>query len=126
MASAFKRGKTWLASYKGEDGLFHPKAAGTDKGAALDLARRLETDGMKRREGLIDPNESRMAVQAKRPIDEHVADFAADLRAKGASVKHYTLTENRVRRVLKLAGVETVAGLQASAINTALAMRATA
>jgi integrase len=122
MASAFKRGKTWVASYKGEDGLWHSKAAGTDKGAALELARREETIAMRRREGLIDPNEERFAVQAKQGIADHVTDFIADLKAKGRGVKHYALTETRVRRVLTLAKIETLAHLQASRINSALGM----
>src|SRR6185503_13748347 len=120
MASAFKRGKTWIANYKGEDGQWHKKAAGTDKSAALELARRLETQGMKEREGLIDPNEKRYAEQAKRPVADHVTDYAADLRAKGASKAHHEKTEFRVRRLLTLAEIETLAGFQPSKVNEAL------
>ena len=86
----------------------------------MELARFLEGQAMRRREGMVDPREGRYAVEGKHPIGEHIADFAADLKAKGRSGKHYTLTENRVRRVVTLADIQTLAGFQPSKVTGAL------
>jgi integrase len=119
MASVYKRKGKWVASFKGVDG-WKARVAGTDKGEALRLANHWENEAKLRREGLVDPRADAFKAADARPIAEHVAEFGDDLKARGATVKHYTLTENRVRRVLALAGAEKIAELTPSRINGAL------
>ena len=120
MASVYKRGNKWMASFKGADGLWKALAAGTDKGEAQRMANHWANEAKLRREGLVDLKADGYKTANAIAIGEHVADFAADLKARGSSVKHYTLPESRVRRVMELCGAERLADLSPSRVNLAL------
>ncbi len=120
MASVYKRGNQWIASFKGADGLWKALAAGTDKGEARRMANHWANEAKLRREGLVDLKADDYKAANNKGIGEHVSEFVADLKARGASVKHYSLTENRVRRVLDLVGAEKLADLTPSRVNAVL------
>ena len=48
-----------------------------DKDAALQLANKLETDAMRRREGLVDAQTERHKQESCRPLSEHIDDSRA-------------------------------------------------
>src|SRR4051812_16855748 len=109
MASAYKRNGKYIASFLGADGLWKGRVAGTDKGEAERLAAFWENEARLRREGLVDGKADAIKAAAGRGIAEHVTGYAADLKARGSTEKHYALTGNRVRRVMTMAGVEKLA-----------------
>jgi len=55
-----------------------------------------------RRDGVIDSTAERYAVEARRPIEEHLAEFIEALRGKGVEGDTVKLVESRVRRLLKM------------------------
>ena len=91
-----------------------------DKDAAQQLANELETQAMKRREGLIDPTQERLAAEARRPLQAHVADYLAALLAKGNTAKHAELTGARVRFILHSCGATHSHDLQPSVVQSTI------
>jgi integrase len=120
MASVFKRGKVWYASFKGLSG-WQSRAAGTDRGEALRLAGHWENEARCRREGLIDVKADAVKAASQKPIAEHLADYEADLLAKGCTPRHAVMTRNRAAAVLNAASkVATVNDISPAAVNTAV------
>ena len=120
MASTYKRGKSWIASYLGSDGLWHAKSAGTDKGEALRLANHLENQATLIREGIVDTKQQRFAVNAKLGIADHVAAYRADLLGRNRTEKHVNLAVKRVETLLEKAAIENLTDISGSRISTAL------
>src|SRR5262245_43229298 len=67
-----------------------------EKQRSQQLLRKLLGDAELKRHGLGDPFEQSKA----RPLADHLADFGAALRAKGASGRHVSLTVSRIQAVL--------------------------
>ena len=70
---------------------------------------------MKRREGLIDPTQERLAAEGRRSLQEHVADFRAFLAAKGNTDVHVNQTCRQVERVIADCHAKQVNDLSGSA-----------
>ena len=119
MASVYKRGSKWYASFKGVDG-WQTKAAGTDKTAAMQIANALETSARFRREGLVDPRDDAMAAAEKRPLAEHLADFKTDIVARRGNEGYAKQTHQRAERVLAFAGADCISSINPASINTAV------
>jgi integrase/recombinase XerC len=91
MASVFKRkgDRRWRIAWYTHEGRRRERSSHTtDYRMAERLAAELEAREMARREGLIDPRDERLAAERKRPIEEHVADYAAHLEGLGRSDRH--------------------------------------
>jgi integrase len=121
MASVYKRGGKWYASYKGANG-WTAKAAGTDKAAAMQIANALETSARFRREGLVDPKADALAAAEKRDIAEHLADFKRDILARKGNEKYATQTHQRAERVLAHARVNRFSKTTPAGVNDAVKM----
>lgn len=65
-----------------------------------------EDEAMQRRRGLIDPRAEKVAIEGRRPLKEHLADFRKSLEAKGDTPEHVDLTLVRLTRTLESCGVE--------------------
>jgi integrase len=91
-----RKSKTWHIRYYLPNGErqrikgYRDKKASENKGA--ELARR----GMRIDGGLIDPTDE----HARRPLAEHLAEYIADLEAKGCVVGHTAKTEARINAIL--------------------------
>ena len=120
MASVYKRGKNWIASYLGSDGLWHAKSAGTDKGEALRIASHLENQGKLIREGIVDTKQQKFAVNGKAGIVEHVAAYRADLLGRNRTGKHVGIAVKRIENILTMAKIERLTDISGSRISTAL------
>jgi integrase len=123
MASVFKkRGRGyWIVRYTDGSGKRREHSTGTtDRQAASRIAAKLEADAALRRDGVIDLHAERYAVEAKRPIQEHVADFERSLQARGNTPQHVALTLSRVRVVLDGAGCTSWSNLDASRVEDVL------
>ena len=88
----------------------------TDRDAAEQIARKLESEAALRKRGVIDVIQERFAVEGRRPIAEHVAEFRAALTAKGNTSKHAELTDARVKFVVAKAGVARATDLTPSTV----------
>src|SRR5215212_244286 len=94
MASVWKpRGKknkrgVYKFAYVNENGKRTTGYGCTDLEATWQIARKLETDAKLKRAGLIDPREEGYAQAERKPIFEHVADWAAVLEARKVGEKH--------------------------------------
>jgi len=98
MASVFKRtgrsgkpAKRWTATYTDEHGKTRTKAAFTDRAESLRFARDLDDNAYKRRRGLIDDREDRLAEQGKAPIKQHVDAYEEHLESKGGDAMFLTI-----------------------------------
>ncbi len=120
MASVYKRGKNWIASYLGSDGLWHAKSAGTDKGEAMRIASHLENKGMLIREGIVDSKQQKFAANGKAGIVEHIAAYRADLLGRNRTGKHVATAVKRVENLLTMAKIERLPDISGSRISTAL------
>ncbi len=115
--------RTYTVRYVDEQGLTREKASRcTDRDAAEQLARELESKAMKRREGLLDPAQERFARESRRPIADHAAAHVAYLRAAGNTEKHVKTVERHLRVIFAAAGIERVPELKSAAVLSAISM----
>ena len=119
MASIFKRnkrkkGEPYSVQYTDHLGRRKTVKGFTDKGLTEQLARKLEEDARKRRTGVVDVDAERLAEVADRPVDDALAAFAESLSERTANYRDKVLA--RVRVVLDGAGIGTLRGLDAEAV----------
>jgi integrase len=88
-----------------------------DKDAAQQLANKLETAAMQRTEGLLDATQERFAVEGRRPLGEHLADYEAKMKAAGRDQKHIATTIGYIRTTAETAGFATIAAITADGVN---------
>ncbi|HND54564.1 MAG TPA: site-specific integrase, partial [Pirellulaceae bacterium] len=107
MASVFKRGGRknrggfYLMAWKDSKGRWKRRCSGTtDKEAALEIARELEKEAARRRAGLVDEVAERIALEGRRPLEEHLRAYEAKLRAAGRSARHVGDTMRLIREVM--------------------------
>ncbi len=109
--------KTFTVRYTDERGLERKVSSRCrDKDAAEQYANELEARAMKRREGLLDPALERFAAAARRPIMEHVRQYARSLAASNRTEKHVTATDRYLEKVLTTAGIDRLSDLRAPAV----------
>ncbi len=89
----------------------------SEKAAAERLAVHLASERMERRRGLIDPRQEAIAEAAGRPIQEHLNDYDAMLRAKLDGQKHVGQTLLYIRRFVEASGWETPVDIDADDVN---------
>jgi hypothetical protein len=105
------RSAKWYGEYTDADGITRRVPLSADKTAAgqmlAELVRRAELG----KAGVVDP----YAAYRKRPLAEHLDDFAAALRAKGDTAKHVDLCLSRLQAALDGTGAALLADLDAGA-----------
>jgi site-specific recombinase XerD len=69
---------------------------------------------------VIDPRTDRYAAAERGQLSEHVADWQADLTAKGVTPKQVALLLTRVETILRTAKAERLSDLSASVIQIAI------
>jgi len=104
MASLFKRGRTWYYTYidysDGRKRRVTKSAKTGDRTAAQRIANKLEGDAALRRDGVIDPVQEAIANESQRPLEEHLKDYAAYLRAEKSDTEAYiNRTINVIRKI---------------------------
>ncbi len=112
-----KQSKTWHVRYYTPDGVRHRVKGYRGKKATKNLAGELERRAQRMAAGLTDP----AAEHGKRPLAEHLADFSADLKAKGCTGKQVLLKIGRIRRLLDGCGFIRMADLDAARVQSYLA-----
>jgi hypothetical protein len=109
-----QRSETWWADYR-EDGQRRRENLGTPYKADAELVRGKILDRLRRKAtGLVDP----YAEHGARPLAEHIADFEATLRARGATDEHV----ERVVEYLRV-GIEAMRAKRIADLDLATASR---
>ena len=83
-----------------------------DKAVAARMLNRLRADADLRRAGMADP----FADHRRRPLREHLADYVADLHARGDDARHVAIVSSRLRALLAGCGFVFVADVTASGV----------
>jgi integrase len=126
MASLRKRGKLWYYRFTDANGVKCEHKGCTDKRVTEELARAAESKVAKVRAGESDPKAERIAMEARRPIGDHVAEFITGLKSKGSGHSHIRTTRSYIDRIIKLSGIERITDLTLSKVDQAMiALRAT-
>jgi integrase len=122
MATIFKpKGrKKYVIQYFDEHGRRRKMTGATDKTVTQRIARDLENRVALRREGVIDARDDARRDHEARRLAEHLADWQADLLARGNTPKHAVLFSERARRVVNLAKAERLSDLAPARIQAAL------
>ena len=102
MASVFKsKGSAkYTILYTDENGHRRKKTGATDKAVSERMAHDIENKVAMRNQGLIDPAAEAYRDNEVKPLAQHIADWQADLIAKGNTPKHAEHTSNRSRRLV--------------------------
>jgi integrase/recombinase XerC len=96
-----KPSKRWYFDLRDETGTVQRVKGATDLKATEELAREMERRADRVRVGIIDPAEG----HARRPLAEHLKDYAAVLTAKGSGGKHVRDTLARCTALFQGAGI---------------------
>lgn len=106
----------WYVRYKDANGKWQRRKGYTDKAATEKLAVEIQQRVDRRQSGVADPFED----HHRRPIMEHVKDFAESLSSKDISVAHRREVVSRVRRVIGECRFERIQDMRASQVQVFL------
>src|SRR5688572_8940369 len=127
MATIYKRNEDqgkpkacWYIGYRDENGRQRTKKGYTDRKATRELGEKLEREARRRRDGLADPDEEKLAEQRKAPIDEVVDLYEKSLKSRRTTGKHVSLTLSRVRRLINGCSFQILADIETDAVQTCL------
>ena len=118
MASIYRRkpGGCYYVTYQIRPGKRRTVKGCKDKVATEALARKLETDAMLRREGVIDPKAEKLAANGFMPLEAHIKAFETALRAKDNTEEHVRRTLSFIRGMAEACGFEHLADLDAAKV----------
>jgi integrase len=122
--SIFKRndGGPWYLSWYDHAGKRRELCSKTtDKGTAQRILADKLADVALRREGIIDPRQEGLVIEANKPIECHLTDFEAMMRARQRSTRHIADTLFLIRQVCAGAGVEKPSDITADGLNRIVA-----
>jgi integrase len=91
-----------------------------DRKTAQEVANKIELDANLRKRGHIDSKAERYAKEARRPINEHVADFRAFLTDKGNTAKHVDMTCKHVETIIESCAAESIGDLTGAGVMAAI------
>ena len=92
----------------------------TDKAAAQRILSQQVSDSALRVGGVVDPRQDAYAEAGRRPLAEHLADWKANLTAKGLNAKHVQMLLSRVEFVALAVGAERLSDLSAWTVQAAI------
>ena len=125
MPSVFKRGRdkgkrnaVWYISFDDESGRRRTKKGFTDKQSTEQLARELERQARRIREGLVDPHDLKRKAALETPIAEHLDAFERSMG--NTTSKHMKLTMTRVRRMVADAEIKTLSDIDIESLEAVL------
>lgn len=114
-----KAGK-YTAWWVDESGKRRVKAAFTDRAKSLELANFLDAEARRVREGLAEPGEARRREASRRTLADHVADYKADLLARGDKPKHASEAASSIARTLALASIRSLGDIAPDRVRLAM------
>jgi hypothetical protein len=112
MASLRQRGKHWYFQYTDADGVKQEVKGCPDRRETERMAALAELKAAKIRGKLIDPRDAGYRDHAARPLGEHLAQWRADLLAKGKTAKHAAQYHERAGKLIAIMKGTALADLQ--------------
>ncbi len=104
----------WIARWTAANGRRRKRSTQTtDKAAAQRILSKWLADEALRRSGVVDTRAEALARQSRRPIAEHVRDWAASMQC---AERHRELLRGRVERIIDGCGLRTWQDVSASAV----------
>lgn len=121
MASVWKRGRYWYVSYFDRTGKRVTTSSHmTNHRDAEQLAAGLEAKEIMARRLGVDPREERINGHHEKPIADQLAEWKADIIARGNTAKHAHEQHFMAESIVAYAAAKTLADLQPSAVSAAL------
>ncbi len=106
------RSKLWYGRYRDAAGIVCEVKLASNKPAAQTMLSDLIREAERGKAGIVDP----FAKHAKRPLSEHLADFASHLTAKGNTAGYVTTTVQRVTAIVDGCGFRRIGDISASRV----------
>ncbi len=107
-----ERSQTWRGRYRGADGTIRTVSLSDDRNLAETMLADISQRVKRERAGDVDPFED----HRKRPLTEHLDDFAAALLAKEATDKQVGQVTARCRKIIDACRFKLLADLSPSAV----------
>ena len=104
----------WYVKYRDADGILRRVPGFKDKEATRQRGAQLEKQAALRAVGVVD----RFAEHRKRPLLEHIDDFAQALTAKGNTSAYVDLTKARTKRIVEECGFRLMGDLDPARLST--------
>lgn len=118
MASVFKRGDRYLASFYDHTGKHVTRSTRqSDKAVAKRIAAKWEEQAAIRRERCIDPRQEALSIEGRKSLETHLADYRAKLAAGGNSADYIDQTIRKIRSFVETGEFETAADISADDVN---------
>ena len=109
----------YTAQYFDEHGKRRKAATGChDKATAQQVADKIQSEVALRKRGCIDATQERLASEARRAIDEHLADFKAAMQSAARTAEHVDATIGFIQAIADAAGWQNLADIDADGANT--------
>ncbi len=99
----------------------HVEKASDNRTIAHEIGRSKAIDADRVRSGAISPSHSKAAQAGREPSEPHVDAWRAGLLAKKRTAKYANIQSNRVKQIMKLAGIGTLDQIAAEKVQKALA-----
>ena len=118
--SVFKRaddGPWYISWYDASGNRKSQCAKTTDKTTAQRILAKKLADVALRRDGVIDPRQEAVVIEAAKPIETHLADFEAMMKARQRSDRHIGQTLFLIRQVCNAAKFTTPSNISADGLN---------
>lgn len=121
-SSIYKRRKDgpYCITYSERPGVRRTVRGCRDLKATEALARKLETDAMLRRKGIIDAKADQCAKGDVRPLVDHLDDLHAGLIAKGITRKQANPVRTRARGIIEVCNAKRISDLSPSRVQLAV------
>ncbi len=111
------KSKKWWGRYRDENGAERRVPLAVDKAAAQAMLNELVKKAERRAVGLDDPFEA----PRRKPLADHLADFASYLTNKGSTPDHVKLTKQRAETIISRCKFQRIADINAGRVQESLA-----
>jgi len=107
----------WLAKWHDHNGKRRERSTRTtDKAAARRILAKLIADTALRREGVIDATKDRFAIEERKRLSDHVADYIAHCRHIGQATRHIDQKQQHLVRLQEATGATRLSDLCADTL----------
>ena len=111
----------WVAQWHDHSGKRMFRSTGTtDRAAAERILTKYVADAALRREGVIDPRADAFAVEERRPLADHIAEWESHLHSKGVTAKQVGHVKKRVEAIVSKLVATRISELTPSGVQGAI------
>ncbi|MCA9274596.1 MAG: site-specific integrase [Phycisphaerales bacterium] len=123
--SIYKRSErgAWVISWIDHEGRrVERNTRTTDRATAERILRERLSEAALRRDGVIDPNQDRYSIEAKKPLNEHVSDYIQHCRRTGQAARHVDQKASHLERLISASGAKRLIDLAPDALEKHMAL----